>query len=268
MGKYYDTIQAKLDEIMKEYDVELGSSTAEYDEIHTSGKEPPAEEEMPTPALGPDNTCHLVPATDIGAAVQEQQEVTGEQIEQPVKKRRRFDIGGFLFYGVLIGIVLAVYFFGDKGGNQPRTLFGYSIYTVLTGSMRSEIPEGSLVITKYTIPDQIKVGDDITYLREDFSTITHRVIEIHENYNDSGVRGFRTKGIDNPMADTKIVHPDNILGVVVFHVPVTGAFFDYVKQKPLLIVLTGVILIALVYTIGYLRRNRKKRPKKEKPTMV
>ena len=140
-------------------------------------------------------------------------------------------------------------------------MFGYSVFTVLTGSMRSEIPEGSLIITKYTDPNQIQVGDDITYLREDLSTVTHRVVEIYENYNNSGVRGFRTKGIDNPMVDTFIIHPNNILGVVVFHVAGVGSFLVYVQQNPLLIVLIGIILIALVYTIRYICWNRKSRRK-------
>lgn len=245
---------------LEDYDFE-----AAFAKLFGNAGELPAEEKTTGLPIDTDGTAA---GESIQPSEQELQVVIKEQPGNPTKKRMRFPIGNFLFYGVLIAIVLAVYFSNSAGGNKPHTLFGYSIFSVLTGSMRSEIPEGSLVITKYTDPNQIKAGDDITYLREDLSTVTHRVVEIYENYNESGVRGFRTKGIDNPMADTNIVHPDNILGVVIFHVAGVGAFFAYVRQNPLLIVLIGAILIALVYTLRYIRRNRKNRPKKPKPTMV
>jgi len=277
----YHQILAEIDEIIKKFDIVLQPRTAENDssnivasstdeqlaEFHQCVIEESKEKQASTEVK--DYEYHDEESSDNkqvilteGISTPEAKVTINEFGQQPrskpIRKHKHFSIKNFLYYGLLIAIVVTAYFVGNTT-NQPRTVFGYSVFTVLTGSMRSEIPEGSLIITKYTDPNQIEVGDDITYLREDLSTVTHRVVEIYENYNNSGVRGFRTKGIDNPMADTNIIHPNNILGVVVFHVAGVGSFFVYVQQNPLLIVLIGIILIALVYTIRYICWNRKSR---------
>jgi len=281
LKKDYHQILAEIDEIMKKFDIEPQPRAAENDnnfivasstdeqlaEFHQCVIEESKEKQASTEVK--DYEYHDEESSDNkqvilteGISTPEAKVTINESGQQPrskpIRKHKHFSIKNFLYYGLLIAIVVTAYFVGNTT-NQPRTVFGYSVFTVLTGSMRSEIPEGSLIITKYTDPNQIEVGDDITYLREDLSTVTHRVVEIYENYNNSGVRGFRTKGIDNPMADTNIIHPNNILGVVVFHVAGVGSFFVYVQQNPLLIVLIGIILIALVYTIRYICWNRKSR---------
>ena len=281
LKKDYHQILAEIDEIMKKFDIEPQPRAAENDnnfivasstheqlaEFHQCVIEESKEKQASTEVK--DYEYHDEESSDNkqvilteGISTPEAKVTINESGQQPrskpIRKHKHFSIKNFLYYGLLIAIVVTAYFVGNTT-NQPRTVFGYSVFTVLTGSMRSEIPEGSLIITKYTDPNQIEIGDDITYLREDLSTVTHRVVEIYENYNNSGVRGFRTKGIDNPMADTNIIHPNNILGVVVFHVAGVGSFFVYVQQNPLLIVLIGVILIALVYTIRYICWNRKSR---------
>jgi len=281
LKKDYHQILAEIDEIMKKFDIEPQPRAAENDnnfivassteeqlaEFHQCVIEESKEKQASTEVK--DYEYHDEESSDNkqvilteGISTPEAKVTINESGQQPrskpIRKHKHFSIKNFLYYGLLIAVVVTAYFVGNTT-NQPRTVFGYSVFTVLTGSMRSEIPEGSLIITKYTDPNQIEVGDDITYLREDLSTVTHRVVEIYENYNNSGVRGFRTKGIDNPMADTNIIHPNNILGVVVFHVAGVGSFFVYVQQNPLLIVLIGIILIALVYTIRYICWNRKSR---------
>lgn len=183
-------------------------------------------------------------------------------------RHRRFPIGNIIFYGVLIALIIAVYFFGSIQGSRPRSLFGFSIYTVLTDSMSPEIPKGSLVLSKYADPKHIKVGEDITYLREDFSTVTHRVVDILENYNNSGIRGFLTKGINNNQTDESVVHPDNILGVVVFHVAGGGSLLAYIQHHPFVIIVLGVILISLIYTLRYLYRTHNIGKNQKKSNMV
>ena len=115
----------------------------------------------------------------------------------PVKKngdrktvlKRASDV---LFYVVIAFIIFATFAFGGKTYDGFH-LLGYSGYTVLSGSMQSEIPEGSLVITKNVDPYNIKTGDDITFVRSDSAIVTHRVVDIVEDYSGSGGRGFQTK---------------------------------------------------------------------------
>ena len=130
--------------------------------------------------------------------------------------------------------------------------------------MRSEMPEGSLILTRATPPEQIQIGDDVTYVRKDLKTVTHRVIEIHENYRNSGVRGFRTKGIDNPNPDEQIVHAENVLGVVVCHLPGAGMALEYIQQNPLLLIGLSAGLLLLVSLLSALYRQWKSSREKQK----
>lgn len=184
-----------------------------------------------------------------------EQPATSEQLK-PKKKRKGLSAGDIVYFVILLLIVFVSYLYVGTDG-APRNVAGYTFSTVLTGSMRSEIPQGSLVITKKTDPKDIKVGDDITYIREDLTSVTHRVIQIHEDYAESGERAFRTKGIDNTMADNQLVHSKNIVGVVKYHVAGVGKVGKYIQDNPLYFVALGIILIVLIYVIRYLVNSKR-----------
>ena len=93
---------------------------------------------------------------------------------------------------------------------------GYSFYSVLTQSMERDIPKGSLVIVKATPGAELQIGQDITFYRDPQTVITHRIVNVVENYEDSGGRGFVTQGTENPMPDEDAVHEANVVGRVVY----------------------------------------------------
>lgn len=169
-------------------------------------------------------------------------------------------ITGILFYAAVAAAVLIAFLFSAKDGN-PRNILGYSYFTVLSGSMQREIPKGSIVITKKTDPSIIQVGEDITYFKNAATTVTHRVIEIYENYEDSGVRGFRTKGLENPQADPDIVYASNVVGVVKFHTAGVGAFLSYIAKKPWVVIGLFAVFLALSFTLRmFLGETKKGKP--------
>lgn len=61
----------------------------------------------------------------------------------------------------------------------PRT-GAYRTYTVLTASMRPDMPEGSIVVSTPIAVSRVEVGDVITYRIpvEDRRVVTHRVVEV------------------------------------------------------------------------------------------
>lgn len=77
--------------------------------------------------------------------------------------------------GVLVFALLALAVFG-VGPRSGR----YHTVTVLTGSMRPNMPEGSVVVSTPKPLRDVEVGDVITYRIpvEDRRTVTHRVVEI------------------------------------------------------------------------------------------
>ena len=138
--------------------------------------------------------------------------------------------------------------------------FGYSLFQVTSGSMQREIPEGSLVITKRFDTRRIITGDTITYRKEDGSTVTHKVVNVIET---GGMRRFRTQGTENPIPDSKLVNPENVVGLVVYHAAGLGSLLVILKGASLVVSLTLVILAGWVYIRGH-----KKKPEKAHRTQT
>ena len=71
-------------------------------------------------------------------------------------------------------------------------LFGIQVYSVISGSMEPEYPVGSLIYVKKATPDEVKVGDVITFVLSNETPATHRVIDI-----DCDAQLFYTQGDAN-----------------------------------------------------------------------
>ncbi|MCL2300273.1 MAG: signal peptidase I [Firmicutes bacterium] len=160
----------------------------------------------------------------------------------PAKKQMRKKIWGILsaclFYGVLLCLVGGAFLL-SQGDKKP--ILGYSFMNVLTWSMQSEIPQGSLVVLKKVDPGAIRITDDITFMRDPETPVTHRVIGIVEDFEGTGERGFETQGVDNDTPDFEIVGAANVIGAVKFHIPKVGAWLEW---------LHGHLLITLGFTAG------------------
>lgn len=91
-------------------------------------------------------------------------------------------------------------------GIGPRTGL-YQTATVLTGSMRPHMPQGSVVVTTPVAARDVRVGDVISYHIpvEDHRVVTHRVVQILEG-GDHPV--LRTKGDANDAPDPWVARMD------------------------------------------------------------
>lgn len=129
----------------------------------------------------------------------------------------------------------------------PR-VFGYEVYTVISGSMEPAIPVGSLVYVEPGKPEDAQVDDVIAFYSsmDTGAIITHRVIK-----NDIVTGQIHTKGDANEKEDLYPVGYDYYMGKVVYSVPVLGrvlAFFVTIWGK---IAAGGLIGIAiLLHVIG------------------
>ena len=178
-------------------------------------------------------------------------------MEKTARKRSR--VTGFIFYAVIIAVVLSVYFFsGEPTAGPPRTVAGFAAMTVLSRSMQNEIPQDSLIIIRETAPEVIQIGDDITFLVSDTVTVTHRVIDIFENFADTGRRGFQTQGTNNPAPDSEIVLAENVIGRVIFHSLLLGEAVDFIRTFAIFIVIFIVLITALVAVLRMMFSKDKK----------
>ncbi|MDR3209927.1 MAG: signal peptidase I [Oscillospiraceae bacterium] len=177
----------------------------------------------------------------------------GAPIQPPRQKRRGYikRLGDGLFY-LALALVLLVAFTRASVSGAPRVILGYSYFTVLSSSMQSEIPRGSLIFVKQTPDSEIKVGDTVSYQRDAHTNVTHKVVEIFENYNNSGARGFRTQGVNNPAPDPDIVYAANVVGVVVLHIPMAGAALAYLGEHIYVVFILFGLLLLLSFSLGKL----------------
>jgi len=113
-----------------------------------------------------------------------------------------------------VATVCVVFVFFSTGflGVQPTIIY--------SGSMRSAIDVGDIVLVSEVPIDEIQKGDIVQFKNENMSIpVVHRVYDIIESENN---KVFVTKGDDNDNPDREPVLPNHIMGKVVFNLPKIG----------------------------------------------
>jgi signal peptidase len=119
----------------------------------------------------------------------------------PAEKERGF--GYYVGLALSIGLILIVAFFAVILIILPK-IAGAIPLTILTSSMEPGLPPGTLIIVQPVEPDDVRVGDVITYqIRSgDPAVITHRVIAIDSD--SSGALTFTLLGDNNGEPDDPV----------------------------------------------------------------
>jgi len=185
--------------------------------------------------------------------------VIPEEKPRSGNKARRI-ISAVLFYGLLATLIAAAFFISQ--GNK-RPVFGYSFMNVITWSMEPDIPQGSLVIVRQADPGTIQIGDDIAFMRDPETSVTHRVIGIVENHEGRGERGFETQGINNDSPDFDIVPAVNVAGVVKLSVPRVGNWLEWLRANLILVscFAAGIVVLALLLKGAFKKSPAEKKGK-------
>ena len=172
-----------------------------------------------------------------------------------------------IIWGILKGIfilliVAYLIFIVAQRISGNKSIMGYRLFTVATGSMISVYDINDVIAVKDCDPNTLKVGDDIAYKGNrgglENMLITHRIIRIEEAEN--GEKIFVTKGVNAPAEDPSI-QANQILGKVVGVVPVISLLNHIVKSQLgffLLIFcpLTLIIVLEILQTITDIRLDR------------
>lgn len=115
--------------------------------------------------------------------------------------------------GILIILICAMILI-QRFSNNHKSLFGYRLFRVETGSMIPKYNINDVLLVKEVDTENINVGDDITYTGNkspyEGMIITHQVIE--KNSEGDKIK-FTTKGIANSSADPEITE-DQVIGKV------------------------------------------------------
>ena len=143
---------------------------------------------------------------------------------------------------VALVVLLAVALVGVR-------LAGIRTFTVLSGSMEPTYHVGSLIYVKKVDPAAIRPGQVITFLLDENTVATHRVVEVVPDEDDPSTLRFRTKGDANDAEDGSLVHYKNVIGTPVFTIPKLGYAANYIQHPPGLYVAisAGAVLLLLTF---------------------
>ena len=155
---------------------------------------------------------------------------------------------------VIVVVVLAILLHGLQ-------LIGLKPYSVLSGSMQSVYPTGSLLYIRDVNPETLEVGDVITYKMAGGTLCTHRIIEIIPDEDNPDIVRFRTKGDKNDLADP-LVDSNNVVGKAVFCIPLLGYLATYMAVPPgkyvAITVAVALILIEIMISLVLDNKDKKK----------
>ncbi len=155
---------------------------------------------------------------------------------------------------VIVVVILAILLHGMR-------FVGLKPYSVLSGSMQSVYPTGSLLYIKGVNPETLKVGDVITYKMAGGTLCTHRIIEIVPDEDNPDIVRFRTKGDENDTADP-LVDYDKVVGKAVFCIPLLGYLATYMAVPPgkyiAITVAISLVLIEIMISLILDDKDKKK----------
>ena len=145
-------------------------------------------------------------------------------------------------------------------------LTGLQVFTVLSGSMEPAYHTGSLIYVKDVDPYELKAGDVITFMLDEDTLATHRIVEVVPDEEDASVVRFRTKGDANDVEDGSLVHYKNVVGSPVFSIPYLGYVADYIQNPPgtYVAVAAGAVLLLLVFIPDLFEEDEKKNAGKKR----
>ena len=157
---------------------------------------------------------------------------------------------------VSIVVILAILLAGAR-------LIGLNVYTVLSGSMEPTYHVGSLIYVKKVDPTTLKDGDVITFMLDEDTVATHRIVNVIPDEDDPSTIRFQTKGDANEDVDGSLVHYKNVIGTPVFTIPFLGYLASYIQHPPgmYVAIAVGALIVLLVFLPDLFEDNKKEKKK-------
>lgn len=165
-------------------------------------------------------------------------------------------------YGVGAGLLVLVVGLAVVTVIIPRAT-GATTLTVLTGSMRPKLPEGTLLIVKSRPLSEIHIGSVITYEpnpSDPHTVISHRVVAI--TTGTDGSYTFTTKGDANNAVDAPVTGKQ-VVAVLWYSVPWMGWIAN--GRSWVVIVIAVLLLVYAAYTLFEGRRRKGHQGDGERP---
>ena len=141
--------------------------------------------------------------------------------------------------------------------NEISDILGFKTFVIVSKSMEPTIMTGDAIVVKEVNPEDLKVGDIISF-RDGDSINTHRIVEI---VSDNGKKRFRTKGDNNKNVDKELVTTSKVEGTYQLRIKGFGKIIKILNSKITLVILLTFLILILIYEV---RISKRKLARKEK----
>jgi len=186
---------------------------------------------------------------------------SGEAALSPRKKTAGI-LFNVLFYIMLVAMIAGSTMFAFSN-NESKSIFGYRFYTVLSDSMRPSFKKGDMIFVKLTDPDEIEIGDVITFNPGSTKNayLTHRVVGFTDNRAGTPGNYIITRGDTNDTDDLPVASK-MLIGKKVASVPKAGGVLQFIRNN---FVLSLIILICFFASIFMFKWYFAKPPDEDAP---
>lgn len=133
------------------------------------------------------------------------------------------------------------------------SLFGFSSFAVVSGSMQPSIDVNDVIVVRQTSESDLEVDDIIAFFDADGNIITHRIVGITPN---DGKTFYITKGDNNTANDSEPIPYENVIGKYSFGFP-GGAYFVAAITSPfgMIPIILAVVIIGLTIILKINRKS-------------
>ena len=159
---------------------------------------------------------------------------------------------------IIMCVILTIIIVFQKITNSNRSIGGYRIFRVITGSMEPEYDIGQVVISKEVDVKDIKVGDDIVYLGKygeyNGKIIMHSVVAIDKD--ESGNLNFHAKGLHSSSVEDPQIKASQIYGVVKFKSKILTILYELATSIYSSFIIITVLVLNVFISFKLTGKNR------------
>ena len=142
-------------------------------------------------------------------------------------KRLKITIAALFAGSVILSLFLTIMLLLNQFA--ANGIGGMRFFVEHTDAMRPDIPRGSLLVTRYRAPAQIKKGDIITYFAVPGERDTRLTRIVESSAEQEGKFTYTTRRASTQQLDSIRINHTYVLGVKLFAVPYFGYVVSFVR---------------------------------------
>lgn len=177
------------------------------------------------------------------------------RIEKAIKKILKTLILALLIMLLIINLVM--FYQKDIKKSEIPKMGNISVFNIVSQSMEPTINVNDLIIIKNCEQEELKIGDIITFQKNDGTIVTHRILKMSEGI-------YTTKGDNNEEEDSDPVIYSKVYGKYIFKIKGMGNFVEELQKNNGLISASLIIIIFVILKNSHDKKKEHRKIIREK----